>query len=163
VNERGQVLIDPFMRSLSHPEVYALGDAAAPARSPSVPVRMSAYTAAVMGAHAADCLANHIRGRDARPLSFAYAGQGISLGRTDAAGFITYPDGRPHGPLFTGRVAVRLRRFFVHVLGNTPGYTRRWPGSFYWLGKGRVERQKFTTDAVSRDITHDAVRGGVHG
>src|SRR5207253_1632514 len=42
VNERGQVLVDPFMRSVSHPEIYAVGDAAYPVEEPGVRVRMSA-------------------------------------------------------------------------------------------------------------------------
>ena len=32
VNERGQILIDPYMRAISHPEIYAIGDAASPVR-----------------------------------------------------------------------------------------------------------------------------------
>ena len=55
VNERGQIVIDPYMRSISHPDIYALGDAAYPLEAPGVAVRMAAFTAAVMGAHGADC------------------------------------------------------------------------------------------------------------
>jgi NADH dehydrogenase len=55
VNERNQVLVDPFLRSVSHQEIYTLGDAASPVEDPGVPhVRMSAYTASIMGAHGAD-------------------------------------------------------------------------------------------------------------
>src|SRR5690606_38675844 len=41
VNELGQILTDPFMRSISHPEIYAAGDAAQPVEEPGVPYRMS--------------------------------------------------------------------------------------------------------------------------
>jgi NADH dehydrogenase FAD-containing subunit len=68
VNERDQVVIDPFMRSLSHPAIYAVGDAAHPQEDPGVPVRMSAFTAAIMGAHGADCLAAVLRGKTPRPI-----------------------------------------------------------------------------------------------
>src|SRR5262249_48934128 len=72
VNERGQIVIDPSMRSLSHPEIYAVGDAAHPREDPGVPVRMSALTAVIMGAHGADCLSAVLRGKQPKPLSFAY-------------------------------------------------------------------------------------------
>src|SRR5260370_13258325 len=46
VNERDQVLVDPFLRSVSHPEIYAIGDAASPVEEPGGQhVRMSAFTA----------------------------------------------------------------------------------------------------------------------
>jgi NADH:quinone reductase (non-electrogenic) len=57
VNERDQMLVDPFLRSISHQEIYAIGDAASPVENPGVAhVRMSAFTAGIMGAHGADCV-----------------------------------------------------------------------------------------------------------
>ena len=137
VNEQGQVLIDPYMRSISHPEVYAVGDAAHPVEEPGAPVRMSAFTAAVMGAHVADVLAATLRGKAPKPFSFAYLGQGIALGRHDAIGFNNYPNDRPNRPYFTGIVGSTVREFFVNFLVTLPALERRWPGFFYWFGKGR--------------------------
>src|SRR5258708_37784245 len=55
VNERDQILVDPFLRSVSHPEIYAIGDAASPVEEPGVQhVRMSAFTAGGSGAPGAD-------------------------------------------------------------------------------------------------------------
>jgi len=137
VNERDQIVVDPFTRSLSHPAIYAVGDAAAPAEDPGVPVRMSAFTATVLGAHGADCLSAILRGRSPRPLSFAYAGQGIALGRGNAIGFNNYPNDRPHRPYFTGRVGYEVREWFVRFLAGVPDRERRWPGFYFWLGKRR--------------------------
>jgi NADH dehydrogenase FAD-containing subunit len=142
VNERGQVLVDPYMRSISHPGIYAVGDAAHPVEEPGVRVRMSAYTATIMGAHGADCIAGAISGKTPKPLSFAYAGQGIALGRRDAIGFNNYPDDHPNRPYFTGRTGVAVREFFVNLLASLPAWERRWPGFFYWLGKGRYAAKK---------------------
>src|SRR5947207_15097210 len=50
VNEHNQIIVDPFLRSISHPEIYAIGDAASPAEDPGVRVRMSAVTATIVGA-----------------------------------------------------------------------------------------------------------------
>jgi NADH dehydrogenase FAD-containing subunit len=137
VNERDQVVVDPYLRSLSHPDIFAIGDAAHPQVDPGVPVRMSAFTAAIMGAHGADVLSAMLRGRAPRPLSFAYFGQGIALGRGNAIGFNNYPDDRPHRPYFTGWLGYQVRECFVRYLGSSPRRELRLPGSFIWVGKGR--------------------------
>jgi NADH dehydrogenase FAD-containing subunit len=142
VNERGQILIDPFMRSISHPEIYAVGDAAHPLEAPGVAVRMAAFTAVVMGAHGADCLSAVLQGKQPKPFSFAYAGQGIALGRRDAIGFNTYPNDNPNWPYFTGIVGYEVREFFVRLLAELTNLERRWPGFFFWLGKRRYTASK---------------------
>ncbi len=137
VNERGQVQVDPLLRSVSHPEIYAAGDAAHPAEVPGAPVRMAAYTAVVMGAHAADCLSADVQGRPARPFNFAYAGQAIALGRHNALGFNTFPDDRAHRPYLTGKLGYEVREFFVRLLADLSALERRWPGVFVWPSLGR--------------------------
>jgi NADH dehydrogenase FAD-containing subunit len=136
VNERNQIVVDPFLRSTSHPEIYAIGDAAQPREDPGVHVRMSAVTATIMGAHGADCLSAVLRGKAPRPLSFAYLGQGIALGRGNAIGFNNYPDDKPIPPYFTGWLGYQIRELFVRYLGAA---TQR-PGIFVWLGKGRYDK-----------------------
>ena len=136
VNEHNQIIVDPFLRSISHPEIYAIGDAASPAEDPGVRVRMSAVTATIMGAHGADSLSTVLRGKAPRPLSFAYLGQGIALGRHNAIGFNNYPDDKPVPPYFTGRLGYLIREGFVRYLAIA---TQR-PGIFVWLGKRRYER-----------------------
>jgi len=137
VNERNQIVVDPFLRSISHPEIYAIGDAAHPRENPGVPVvRMSAVTATIMGAHGADCLSAVLRGKTPRPLSFAYIGQGIALGRHNAIGFNNYPDDKPYPPYFTGWLGYLIREGFVRYLATA---TQR-PGIFVWVGKRRYER-----------------------
>ena len=142
VNERDQVIIDPFMRALDHPEIYAIGDAAYPQEDPGVHVRMAAGNAVILAAHAADCLAAALRGKRTRPLSFAYLGQAVALGRGNAIGFTNYPDDQPHRPYFTGKLAARTREVFVRYLANTARFERRFPGSFTWPGKRRYEKQQ---------------------
>src|SRR4051812_38629550 len=142
VNERGQILVDPYLRSISHPDILAVGDAAHPIEEPGVRVRMSAFTALVLGAHGADNLAATLQGREPRPLSFAYYGQGIALGHHNAIGFGVYPDDVPNRPYFIGRAGYETREFFVRVLAALPGYERRWPGIFFWTGKARYAKSR---------------------
>lgn len=136
VNERNQIVVDPFLRSISHPEIYAIGDAAHPREDPGVPVRMSAFTATIMGAQGADSLSAVLRGKTPRPLSFAYLGQGIALGRHNAIGFNNYPDDKPNPPYFTGWLGYQIRELFVRYLAAAV----QRPGIFVWLGKRRYEQ-----------------------
>ncbi len=142
VNERGQILVDPFMRALSDPAVFAVGDAAWPVEEPGVRVRMSAFTALILGAHGADCLAAVLQGQTPRPLSFAYMGQGIALGRHNAIGYHSSADDVPLPPYFTGRAGYAIRRLGTTFLAGVFGIERRWPGFYFWLGKGRYAAAK---------------------
>ena len=161
VNQRDQVVIDPYMRVLGHPEIYAVGDAASPREEPGVPVRMSAFTATIMGAHGADSLATVLRGKQPKPLSFAYVGQGIALGRGNAIGFNNYPDDTPHRPYFTGRLGYETRELAVRLLASLPRVERRWPGFYVWVGKGRyaaAQRQRTTqAQSTGRRLDEQAV------
>jgi NADH dehydrogenase len=153
VNSRHQVIVDHFLRSISHPEIYAIGDAASPREDPGFPVRMSAFTASILGAHGADSLSATIAGKTPRPLSFAYVGQGIALGRNNAVGFNSYPDDRAKRPYFTGRLAYHIREGFVRYLAATPELERRWPGSFVWIGKRRYTDDRKQREALqSKDL-----------
>ncbi|MEU4319937.1 FAD-dependent oxidoreductase [Nocardia fluminea] len=74
----GRALVDANLRSITDRRVFVVGDCAA------VPgMRMACATAAPQGAHAADTLARMSKGREPRPFSLGYSGQGLSLGRHD--------------------------------------------------------------------------------
>jgi NADH dehydrogenase FAD-containing subunit len=145
VNSLGQVLVDPYERSISHPSIYAAGDSSYPVEEPGTPVRMSLQAAITQGAQAADNLGALIAGKRQKPLSFAYYGQGIALGPKDGLAFVTYPDDRSHGPILHGRVWLAGRNFFVWLFFVLLEVERRWPGFYQWLGKGRYAAAKRRT------------------
>src|SRR2546426_2161388 len=141
VNERDQILVDPFLRSVSHQEIYAIGDAASPVEDPGVAhVRMSSYTASIMGAHGADCLSAILFGKMPKPLSFGYLAQAIALGRHHAIFFPLSPDDRPRPPYITGWLGSLVRAAAVNFVVTATLVQHRFPAAFAWLGKGRYEQ-----------------------
>lgn len=154
VNGLGQILVDPLLRSVSHPEIYAVGDAGWPVHQPGAPIRMSALPALVMGAHTADNLHALLVGKPQTPFSFSWQGQAIGLGPQDALGFLTYPDDKPVGPIYRGGLAVKVRLFFISLLMGLLETERRFPGFFFWFGKGRY---KMNTQPITvRPVTQSS-------
>ena len=141
VNERDQVLVDPFLRSVSNPEIYAMGDAASPVEDPGVAhVRMSAFTAGIMGAHGADCVSAMLTGKTSTPLSFAYLAQAIALGRHHAIFFPLSPDDRPRPPYIADWLGSLARVGGIRFVVTAMLAQRRLPGVFAWPGKRRYEQ-----------------------
>ena len=106
VNTRGQIVLDPHLRSLSHPKVFAIGDAAIPAH---LPLRMGCATAMPMAACAADNLFALTQGRALVAFRYAYVAQFISLGRRDALAQWVHHDDRPRRWILGGRIAAWLK------------------------------------------------------
>jgi len=77
VDERGEALVDGYLRSVSHPEVYVVGDAAA-VTLPTGRLRKGCVTAQPMGRYVGAALA---RGGAEKPFAFGYTLQCLSLGR----------------------------------------------------------------------------------
>jgi NADH dehydrogenase FAD-containing subunit len=159
VNERDQVLVDPFLRSVSHQEIYAIGDAASPVEDPGVAhVRMSAFTAGIMGAHGADCVSAILTGSTPTPLSFAYLAQAIALGRRHAIFFPLTPDDRPRPPYITGWLGSLARVGGISFVVAAMLVQRRLPGVFMWPGKGRYEqaqrRKRALEESPSLPVHH---------
>ncbi|MEW2142694.1 FAD-dependent oxidoreductase [Micromonospora vinacea] len=112
VAETGQIIVDPTMRSVSHPEVYAVGDAAIAAGPSGKPLRMSCASGIPMAWQAADAIAARLTGRAKFPKApLRYFNQCISLGRRD--GIIQYvtADDRARPAQLTGKLAARYKEF----------------------------------------------------
>src|SRR5690606_12872929 len=112
VGDNGRILVDGTMRSVSHPEVYAIGDAGAARDAEGREMRMGCGPGGLAGACAVRAITDRLAGRTPRQLAVAYDGQCISLGRKD--GLFQYArGGSPVGPMLTGRVAAAVQEAVV--------------------------------------------------
>lgn len=105
VTGTGQIVVDGTMRSVSHPDVYAIGDAAFAMGRGGKPLRMSCATGTPMAWRAADAIAARLSGGKLSNVPVRYFNQCISLGRTE--GMIQYvtADDRAVRAVLTGRLA----------------------------------------------------------
>jgi NADH dehydrogenase len=138
---QGRIWVDPGLRSISHPHVLAVGDAAHPMAPTGAGYRMSAFAALVSGAYAADAILDARAGRTSPPFSYSAYGQGVAIGRV-GVGFATFPDDRKAFFLITGRNGIRVRNFFVRLLVTLIRMERNHPGLFFTAGRGRVSWQR---------------------
>jgi NADH:ubiquinone reductase (H+-translocating) len=105
----GRVAVGPALRSVSHPGIYAAGDAAASA-SPAVgQLRMACATALPTGAQAARSVLADLRGAEPAPLRFRFRVQCVSLGRHDGLIQLVHADDSPRQQIITGRAAAAAK------------------------------------------------------
>ncbi|MEV4131474.1 FAD-dependent oxidoreductase [Dactylosporangium sp. NPDC049742] len=105
VDERGRIVVDATLRSVSHPDIVAIGDAAAITQRWGT-IHGTCQSGIPSGAHAADSIARVLAGKPAKPFRFGYIHQPVSLGRGDAVIQFTRPDDTPRRWFLTGRAAV---------------------------------------------------------
>src|SRR6266571_5294744 len=71
---RGRIFTDPQLRSISHPHIFAVGDAAHPIAPTGAPYRMSVLAALTSGAYAAEAILDAQGPQGHRPFSFSTFG-----------------------------------------------------------------------------------------
>ncbi|MFD5944600.1 NAD(P)/FAD-dependent oxidoreductase [Streptomyces collinus] len=105
VTGTGQIVVDRTMRSVSHQDVYAVGDAALAMGPGDKPLRMSCASGVPGAWQAADAIAARLTGGKVPNVPVRYFNQCISLGRRD--GLIQYvtADDRAKAAALTGRLA----------------------------------------------------------
>ncbi|MFF4835355.1 NAD(P)/FAD-dependent oxidoreductase [Streptomyces sp. NPDC001315] len=105
LTDTGRIVVDRTMRSLSHPDVYAIGDAAMVTGPGDKPLRMSCASGVPTAWQAADAIAARLTGGKPPNVPLRYFNQCISLGRKE--GLIQYvtADDRAVRAALTGRLA----------------------------------------------------------
>ncbi|WP_330181532.1 FAD-dependent oxidoreductase [Nocardia sp. NBC_01503] len=114
---RGLIITDPTLRSISHPEIHAIGDAAA-IRMPWGQVHGTCQTGLPTAAYTADTIARRLRGKSVAPFRIGYFHQPLSLGRKDAVIQFTNADDTPNRWYLKGRPAV----FYKAFVSSTPPF-----------------------------------------
>ncbi|MEV0460700.1 NAD(P)/FAD-dependent oxidoreductase [Catellatospora methionotrophica] len=109
VTGTGQIVVDGTMRSVSHPDVYAIGDAALALGAGDKPLRMSCASGTPMAWQAADTIAARLTGGKLPTGHLRYFNQCISLGRKE--GLIQYvtADDVAKPAVLTGRLAAAYK------------------------------------------------------
>jgi NADH dehydrogenase len=127
VTENGRLRTNPSLQVQNHPNIYAIGDAAA------TPLRMACATAMPMGVFAADHLAARLNGKEPpAAFRFAYAMQCISLGRKQGLIQFVHPDDTPKEKVFRGKTAVFVKEFICRFTIWSLKLEKRIPGSYTW-------------------------------
>ncbi|KOU37187.1 NAD(P)/FAD-dependent oxidoreductase [Streptomyces sp. WM6368] len=107
--DHGRIVVDSTMRSVSHPDVYAVGDAAMAIGPGDKPLRMSCASGVPMAWQAADTIAARLTGTKVPHLSIRYSQQCISLGRKEGLIQFVTADDRAVDRALTGRLAARYK------------------------------------------------------
>ena len=115
-DQRGRIAVDAAMRSVSHPQVWALGDCAAIPGPDGRPYPALAQHAVREGRHLAGNIKAAIEGRATSPFRFRTLGTMASLGHTRAVALVM-------GLRLTGFFAWWLRR--TYYLFQMPRWDRR--------------------------------------
>lgn len=144
VDEHGRIVTDAALRSVSHPDVYAIGDAAAIRQGYGV-MHGTCQGGMPTGVHAALSIDRVLRGREPKPFRFGYYHTPVSLGRHDAVVQFTRPDDSPRRLCLTGRTAVRYKETVTASPWPTYGRMKKMPASgAFWPRGGRVTRLRGT-------------------
>ncbi|MET9452054.1 NAD(P)/FAD-dependent oxidoreductase [Streptomyces cinerochromogenes] len=144
VDEHGRILTDAALRSVSHPDVYAVGDAAAVRQGYGV-MHGTCQGGMPTGVHAALSIDRMLRGRQPKPFRFGYYHTPVSLGRGDAVVQFTRPDGSPRRISLTGGMAVRYKETVTASPWPTYVRMKKVPASgAFWPRGGRFTRVRGT-------------------
>ncbi|WP_320773737.1 NAD(P)/FAD-dependent oxidoreductase [Streptomyces sp. CRN 30] len=140
VDGSGRILTDSALRSVSHPEVYAVGDAAAVRQGYGV-LHGTCQSGMPTGVHAAVSILRTLKGKRPKPFRFGHYHTPVSLGRNDAVVQFTRSDDSPRRIHLTGRTAVRYKETVTASPWPTYGRMKKMPASgAFWPRGGRFTR-----------------------
>ncbi|NGO77779.1 FAD-dependent oxidoreductase [Streptomyces sp. YC504] len=132
VTEGGQIVVDAMMRSVSHPDVYAVGDAGYAMGDTGKPLRMSCATGTPMAWQAADAITAELTGLKQPKMPLRYFQQCVSLGRKEGLIQFVTADDTSKERVLTGRTAALYKELICK--GAAWGVAN--PGAMV-LSKGR--------------------------
>jgi NADH dehydrogenase len=105
----GRILVDDAMRSVSHPDVYAVGDTAHAIGVNGRPLPMSCASAGYTSVRAVSSIVERLTGHRIPGSKLVYVGNHISLGRKDAIFQLVNGQGEAKPRALRGRAAARVK------------------------------------------------------
>ncbi|MFF0245950.1 NAD(P)/FAD-dependent oxidoreductase [Streptosporangium sandarakinum] len=115
VTGNGQIVVDRTMRSVSHPNVYAIGDSAYAIGDNDRPLPMSCASAGYTGRQAIESIIGRLAGRKIANTKLVYAYNHISLGRRDGILQTVDDEGQAKPGYVGGRKAARVKAGIVKM------------------------------------------------
>ncbi|MFI8849889.1 FAD-dependent oxidoreductase [Streptomyces sp. 891-h] len=109
VTDDGRIVVDRTMRSVSHPDVYAAGDAVHVIGDNGRPLPMSCASAGYTGKQVIAAVVGQLTGRKIPQIKLAYVGNHISLGRRDGILQPVDEEARAKPRYVGGRKAARIK------------------------------------------------------
>jgi NADH:ubiquinone reductase (H+-translocating) len=109
VTDDGRIVVDRTMRSVSHPNVYAVGDSAHALGDNGLPLPMSCASAGYTGRQATAAIVARLTGGKVKQTGLEYVGNHISLGRRDGILQMVDHDARAKPKYLGGRKAARIK------------------------------------------------------
>ncbi|MCO5992985.1 NAD(P)/FAD-dependent oxidoreductase [Actinoallomurus rhizosphaericola] len=115
VTENGRIVVDRTMRSVSHPNVYAIGDSVYAIGDNGRPLPMSCASAGYTGRQAVEAIVGRLTGGKVPHTKMPYYGNHISLGRRDGIVQLVDGQGQAKPTYMGGRKAARVKEGIVRM------------------------------------------------
>ncbi|WP_282699799.1 FAD-dependent oxidoreductase [Streptomyces sp. CC219B] len=135
VTDDGRIVVDRTMQSVSHPNVYAVGDSVHTLGDNGRPLPMSCGSAGYTGRQAIEAIVGRLTGRKIANVKLLYFYNAISLGRRDAIWQSVDKQAQPKPKYLGGRRAARIKALIergtlwgtFHPTFGLPTRTHRLP------------------------------------
>ncbi|MFB7723990.1 NAD(P)/FAD-dependent oxidoreductase [Nocardia sp. NPDC056100] len=138
---QGLIRTDPTLRSISHPDVHAIGDAAAIDQAWGR-IHGTCQSGLPTAAYTASTVAKLLRGKAVRPFRFGYFHQPVSLGRKDAVIQFTKADDTPKRWYLKGKAAVAYKESVSSSVLTSYAMSKRFPMPVQLSKGGRATRTR---------------------
>ncbi|MEV4327491.1 NAD(P)/FAD-dependent oxidoreductase [Microbispora rosea] len=156
VTESGQIVVDRTMRSVSHPNIYAVGDSVYAIGDNGRPLPMSCASAACIGRQAVEAIVGRLTGRAIANTKLIYTLNHISLGRRDGILQMIGDEGQANPKYLGGRKVARVKAGILAMsLWATSHPTFGMHGRKRHLAGGPRTRPTATVaDTAAQQATH---------